>query len=275
MQASQCLGLQASQPCSGGGGPATCGHLARDPGQRQDGFGFAIAGSDQALEPSYVRIQCRITGLTDRDGGVGVIPLGQLLVAQVMEQPGGVTGRLTSDGSETAPQQPVLGAPKQPDHPAQVPSYRVHQLKRAQVVIQPPVRRRDRLKVLDRGPVDPGRMPNRQREPIQLIRTAEVEDGLHGGGAEQGRDLTHELPAGSHVEYVLLEPELNHALYMMAMVQVRRPSAGQAYYQRKLAEGKSAKEALRCLKLRLSDAIYRCLLADSPGRVGHQQLIPG
>jgi transposase len=34
------------------------------------------------------------------------------------------------------------------------------------------------------------------------------------------------------------------------MVQVRRPSAGQAYYQRKLAEGKSPKEALRCLKRR-------------------------
>jgi hypothetical protein len=32
--------------------------------------------------------------------------------------------------------------------------------------------------------------------------------------------------------------------------------------QRKLAEGKSAKEALRCLKRRLSDAVYRCLLAD-------------
>jgi hypothetical protein len=32
---------------------------------------------------------------------------------------------------------------------------------------------------------------------------------------------------------------------MMAMVQVRRPSAGQTYYQRKLAEGKSPKEALR------------------------------
>jgi transposase len=56
--------------------------------------------------------------------------------------------------------------------------------------------------------------------------------------------------------------KLNHALYMMAMVQVRRPSAGQAYYQRKLAEGKSPKEALRCLKRRLSDAVYRCLLAD-------------
>jgi transposase len=49
---------------------------------------------------------------------------------------------------------------------------------------------------------------------------------------------------------------------MMAMVQVRRPSAGQAYYRRRLAEGKSAREALRCLKRRLSDAVYRCLLAD-------------
>jgi transposase len=66
--------------------------------------------------------------------------------------------------------------------------------------------------------------------------------------------------------------KLNHALYMMAMVQVRRPSAGQAYYRRKLAEGKSPKEALRCLKGRLSDAVYRCLLADqrlqpSPGGI--------
>jgi transposase len=41
--------------------------------------------------------------------------------------------------------------------------------------------------------------------------------------------------------------KLNHALDMMAMVQVRRPSTGQAYYQRKLAEGKAPKEALRCL----------------------------
>jgi hypothetical protein len=34
---------------------------------------------------------------------------------------------------------------------------------------------------------------------------------------------------------------------MMAMIQVRRPSPGQAYYQHKLAEGKSPKDALRCL----------------------------
>jgi transposase len=60
--------------------------------------------------------------------------------------------------------------------------------------------------------------------------------------------------------------KLNHALYMMAMVQVRRPNAGQAYYQRKLAEGKSPKEALRCLKRRLSDAVYRCLVTDQAER---------
>jgi hypothetical protein len=49
-------------------------------------------------------------------------------------------------------------------------------------------------------------------------------------------------------------------------IGVRRSSAGQAYYQRKLAEGKSPKEALRCLKRRLSDAVYRCLVADQAER---------
>jgi transposase len=49
---------------------------------------------------------------------------------------------------------------------------------------------------------------------------------------------------------------------MMAIVQIRHPTAGRAYYQRKLIEGKAPKEALRCLKRRLSDAVYRCLVAD-------------
>jgi hypothetical protein len=53
---------------------------------------------------------------------------------------------------------------------------------------------------------------------------------------------------------------------MMAMVQVRRPSAGQAYYRRKLAEGKSPREPLGCLKRRLPDAVYRCLVADQQAR---------
>jgi transposase len=86
--------------------------------------------------------------------------------------------------------------------------------------------------------------------------------------ASSGQVVRHRLSRAG-------DRKLNHALYMMAMVQVRRPSPGQAYYRRKLAEGKSPREALRCLKRRLSDAVYRCLLADSPGRVGHQQLTPG
>ena len=49
-------------------------------------------------------------------------------------------------------------------------------------------------------------------------------------------------------------------------MQVRRPSPGQAYYQRKLAEGKAPKEALRGLKRRLSDAVYRCLVTDQAER---------
>jgi transposase len=73
--------------------------------------------------------------------------------------------------------------------------------------------------------------------------------------ASSGQVIGHRLSRAG-------DRKLNHALYMMAMVQVRRPSAGQAYYRRKLAEGKSAKEALRALKRRLSDAVYRCLVAD-------------
>ena len=56
---------------------------------------------------------------------------------------------------------------------------------------------------------------------------------------------------------------LNHALHMAAVSQLRQDCEGQAYYRRKLAEGKTPREALRCLKRRISDAIYRQLLADA------------
>src|SRR5450755_2189047 len=49
---------------------------------------------------------------------------------------------------------------------------------------------------------------------------------------------------------------------MAAVTQIRyRHSDGRAYYDRKLAEGKTPKEALRCLKRRVSDAIYARLQA--------------
>ncbi len=56
---------------------------------------------------------------------------------------------------------------------------------------------------------------------------------------------------------------LNHALHMMALTQLQGRTPGRAYYQRKRAEGKSHKEAMRCLKRRLSDVVYRRLRADA------------
>ena len=57
---------------------------------------------------------------------------------------------------------------------------------------------------------------------------------------------------------------LNHAIHMAAITQIRhRHSDGRAYYDRKLAEGKTPKEALRSLKRRISDAIYARLQADA------------
>jgi transposase len=57
--------------------------------------------------------------------------------------------------------------------------------------------------------------------------------------------------------------KLNYALHMVATSQARSDARGGAYYRKKMAEGKSHKEALRCLKRRISDAVFRSLLADS------------
>ena len=51
---------------------------------------------------------------------------------------------------------------------------------------------------------------------------------------------------------------------MAAITQIRHPhSPGYGYYQRKLEEGKTKKEAIRALKRRISDAVHRQLVADT------------
>ena len=55
---------------------------------------------------------------------------------------------------------------------------------------------------------------------------------------------------------------LNNALHMVAVCQARSDVRGGAYYRKKIAEGKSRKEALRCLKRRVSDAVFKSLTAD-------------
>lgn len=57
---------------------------------------------------------------------------------------------------------------------------------------------------------------------------------------------------------------LNHALHIVAVTQLRhRHSPGRAYYDRKLAEGKTPREAIRALKRRLSDVVWRHLVDDA------------
>ena len=56
---------------------------------------------------------------------------------------------------------------------------------------------------------------------------------------------------------------MNHMIHIAAATQIRLDSPGRAYDRRKLAAGKTRAEALRCLKRRISDALYRQLLADA------------
>ncbi|MCP3422442.1 IS110 family transposase [Nocardioides pinisoli] len=56
---------------------------------------------------------------------------------------------------------------------------------------------------------------------------------------------------------------MNHVLHVAAIVQIRHDTEGRAYYRRKFAAGKTPMEALRCLKRRLSDVVYRQLIADA------------
>ena len=56
--------------------------------------------------------------------------------------------------------------------------------------------------------------------------------------------------------------QLNTALHLIAVCQIRDPSPGQAYYRRKLAQAKTPQEARRSLKRHLANVVYAHLLAD-------------
>jgi transposase len=73
--------------------------------------------------------------------------------------------------------------------------------------------------------------------------------------ASSGDHVRHRLSRGGN-------RQINRTLHIMATVQLRNPTEGRAYYDRKKAGGKSSNEAMRCLKRRLSDAVYRVMLDD-------------
>ncbi|MGO4360953.1 IS110 family transposase [Terrabacter sp. RAF57] len=72
--------------------------------------------------------------------------------------------------------------------------------------------------------------------------------------------------SGEHVRHRLSRAgnrRMNHVLHIAAIVQLRHDTPGRAYFLRKVAAGKTRMEALRCLKRRLSDVVYRRLVADA------------
>jgi transposase len=74
--------------------------------------------------------------------------------------------------------------------------------------------------------------------------------------ASSGEQRRHRLnPRGNR--------QLNYAIHVAAITQLRYPGPGQNYHQRKRAEGKSSKEATRALKRQISNAVYRSLVADA------------
>lgn len=57
--------------------------------------------------------------------------------------------------------------------------------------------------------------------------------------------------------------QVNRTLHIMAVVQLRNATEGRAYFDRRVADGKTPMEAMRALKRRLSDIVYRTMVTDA------------
>ena len=74
--------------------------------------------------------------------------------------------------------------------------------------------------------------------------------------ASSGRNERHRLNRGGN-------RRINRALYTIAITQTRHEPRAADYLARKRAAGKTRREALRCLKRRLSDIVYRTMIEDA------------
>ncbi|MGW7674186.1 hypothetical protein ACWGJX_45175 [Streptomyces sp. NPDC054775] len=55
---------------------------------------------------------------------------------------------------------------------------------------------------------------------------------------------------------------INHALHMIAITQIGRGHAGADYYAKQIAAGRTPKEARRLLRRRISDRVFKALIAE-------------
>lgn len=56
--------------------------------------------------------------------------------------------------------------------------------------------------------------------------------------------------------------EINYAIHTVAVVRARRDQRSRAFLSKKLAEGKTSKDAMRCLKRHISNDVYRQMIRD-------------
>ncbi|MGH3506324.1 MAG: transposase [Nocardioidaceae bacterium] len=74
--------------------------------------------------------------------------------------------------------------------------------------------------------------------------------------ASSGEQSRHRLLRAGH-------RRMNRMIHIAPISQIRLDTDGRDHYRRKRAQGKKPLEAIRCLKRRISDAIYRQLLEDA------------
>ena len=108
------------------------------------------------------------------------------------------------------------------------------------------------------GPVVAAKLLGRSRHASRFATAASFASycgvaPIEVASADRAR---HRLPRGG-------DRQLNLALHIIALTQVRmRRSTGRAYYDTKIASGKSRNEAMRCLKRRLADHVWRLMVRD-------------
>jgi transposase len=108
------------------------------------------------------------------------------------------------------------------------------------------------------GPVVAGRLLARTRGMSRFATAAAFASyaGVAPVEMSSAERVRHRLPLGG-------DRQLNHALHIVAVNQIRMPgSAGRAYYDTKIGAGKTEKEARRCLKRRLADHIWRLMIRN-------------
>ena len=98
--------------------------------------------------------------------------------------------------------------------------------------------------------VDITRYPNRN--------TFAAVNGTAPLAASSGRTSRHRFNPGGN-------RKLNRCLYIIAITQIRGDTEGKVYYKRKREAGKSKREAIRCLKRRMSDIVYATMRRDLAG----------